>query len=211
LQHINDERLMNIHRDKDHDRMMHTYHRHRIEHQRTDLHDAIQEQRRFRLEQQSKRRVQVQFSQTLNSKYSSIANSLEHHENTVRRQQHVRHARHLVAQQKRTSEEQSRLIEKYLTQRKHVRRALSSIERQQLDLRTMRDANERLLQAQQRVAHIRTREANIRQFSLVKMSMKDETTQQTMRSLTESMLERESLFDTIVDHVAAQQTVQTKT
>jgi hypothetical protein len=114
----------------------------------------------------------------------------------------------LVAKQKQNTEEQARLIDKYLTQRKHVRRALSNIEHKQLDVQTMRDASDRLLQAQQRVAHIRARDSNIRQFSVMKMSPHTEEIRQKAPSLTESMLERESLFDTITDQMAAQQTVQ---
>ena len=113
-----------------------------------------------------------------------------------------------MARQKRNTEEQSRLIDKYLTQRKHVRRALSNIERKQLDLQAMRDANERLLQAQQRVAHIRARDSNIRQFGLMKIEPQTDETRQKTQSLTESMLERESLYDTITDHMAALQAVQ---
>ncbi|CAF4986926.1 unnamed protein product, partial [Rotaria magnacalcarata] len=63
----------------------------------------------------------------------------------------------------------------------------------------MRDASERLLQAQQRVAHIRARNSNIQQFSLVKMSPQNDELRRKTQSLTESMLERESLFDSITD------------
>lgn len=69
----------------------------------------------------------------------------------------------------------------------------------------MRDASDRLLQAQQRVAHIRARDSNIRQFSIVKMGAANEENRLKTQSLTESMLERESLFDTITDHMVAQQ------
>jgi hypothetical protein len=72
----------------------------------------------------------------------------------------------------------------------------------------MRDASDRLLQAQQRVAHIRARDSNIRQFSIMKMTPPMEGLRLKTQSLTESMLERESLFDTITDQMAAQQTVQ---
>jgi hypothetical protein len=72
----------------------------------------------------------------------------------------------------------------------------------------MRDASERLLQAQQRVAHIRARDSNIRQFDNMKMTPNTDETRHKARSLTESLLDRESLFDTITDHVAAQQVVQ---
>jgi hypothetical protein len=188
--------------------MKQTYYRHRIEHAQNESHDIVQEQRLLLLEQQSKRRAQIAFSQGFNAQHLSISNALQRHENNLRTQRQARHARELVARQKQNTEEQARLIEKYLTQRKHVRRALSNIERKQLDLQSMRDASERLLQAQQRVAHIRARESNIRQFGFMKMSPDSEEQRQKPRSLTESMLERESLYDTITDHMAAQQTVQ---
>jgi hypothetical protein len=150
----------------------------------------------------------VAFSQGFNSQHISISNALQRHENNLRSQRQARHARESVARQKQNTEEQARLIDKYLTQRKHVRRALSNIEHKQLDVQTMRDASDRLLQAQQRVAHIRARDSNIRQFSVMKMSPHTEEIRQKAQSLTESMLERESLFDTITDQMAAQQTVQ---
>jgi hypothetical protein len=205
---MNDERLVAIHRLKDHDRIKHTYHRHRVEHNQNELHDIVQEQRILLEEQQRKRRAQIAFSQGFNAQHISISNALQHHENSIRTQRKERVAHESVARQKRNTEEQARLIDKYLTQRKHVRRALSNIERKQLDVQAMRDASERLLQAQQRVAHIRARDSNIRQFSIMKMAPNDEEIRQKTQSLTESMLERESLFDTITDHMAAQQTVQ---
>lgn len=186
--------------------MKQAYQRHRVEHAQNELHDLVQEQRTLLLEQQRKRRAQIAFSQAFNAQHISISNALQRHENGVRTQRQARQARETVARQKRNTEEQSRLIDKYITQRKHVRRALSNIERKQLDVQTMRDASERLLQAQQRVAHIRARDSNIRQFSLVKIGpMTEDENRQKTQSLTESMLERESLFDTITDHMAAQQ------
>ncbi|CAF4768682.1 unnamed protein product, partial [Rotaria magnacalcarata] len=158
--------------------------------------------------QQRRRREQVAFSQQFNSQHISISNALQRHENNIRTQRKIRRARETVTKQKKNTEEQTELIEKYLTQRKHVRRALSNIERKQLDVQAMRDASERLLQAQQRVAHIRARNSNIQQFSLVKMSPQNDELRRKTQSLTESMLERESLFDSITDHMAAQQTVQ---
>ena len=199
---------MNIHRGKDHDRMKQTYHRHRLEHNQDEVHDLVQEQRQILLAQQKKRRAQIAFSQTFNAQHISISNALQRHETTVRAQRKARHARDSVARQKQTTEEQARLIEKYLTQRKHVRRALSNIERKQLDIQTMRDAGDRFLQAQQRVAHIRARETNVRHFSLMKMASTDEEAREKAQSLTESVLERESLFETIADHMASQQLVQ---
>lgn len=184
------------------------YNRHRLEHDQNELHDLVQEQRLLLLEQQNKRRAQVAFSQGFNAQHISISNALKRHENHVRSQRQSQRAHEIVARQKQTADEQARLIDKYLTQRKHVRRALSNIERKQLDIQAMRDASERLLQAQQRVAHIKARESNIRQFSIMKMAVVREDSRQKTISLTESMLERESLFDTITDHMATQQTVQ---
>lgn len=184
------------------------YNRYRNEHAKTELHDTVQEQRQVLLEQQRKRRAQIAFSQGFNAQHISISNALQRHESNIRSQRKSRHSRDTVARQKQNAEEQSRLIEKYLTQRKHVRRALSNIERKQLDVQTMRDASERLLQAQQRVAHIKARDLNIRQFGIIKMTPPVEESRQKTQSLTESMIERESLFDTITDHMAAQQTVQ---
>ncbi|CAF1002465.1 unnamed protein product [Rotaria sordida] len=208
IQHIQDERLVSIHRAKDQDRMKQAYIRHRVEHTQNELYDTVQEQRLLLVEQQRKRRAQVAFSHGFNAQHVSISNALKRHENNIRVQRKSRHARELVARQKKNTEEQARLIDKYLTQRKHVRRALSNIERKQLDVQAMRDASERLLQAQQRVAHIRARNSNIQQFSIMKITPHTEDLRQKTRSLTESMLERESLFDTITDHMAAQQTVQ---
>jgi len=188
--------------------MKQAYNRHRLEHTEQELHDIVQEQRYLLVEQQQKRRAQIAFSQGFNAQHISISNALQRHENNVRVQRNVRQARELVAKQKQNTEEQARLIDKYLTQRKHVRRALSNIERKQLDVQSMRDASERLLQAQQRVAHIRARDSNIRQFGIMKTTPINDEMRQTAQSLTESMLERESLFDTITDHMAAQQTVQ---
>lgn len=188
--------------------MKQAYNRYRNEHAQHEVHDLVQEQRQLLLEQQRKRRAQVAFSQGFNAQHISISNALQRHENNVRSQRKSRHARETVARQKQDTEEQARLIDKYLTQRKHVRRALSNIERKQLDVQTMRDASERLLQAQQRVAHIRARDSNIRQFGIGKMNSPAEGTRQKTQSLTESMLERESLFDTITDQMAAQQIVQ---
>jgi len=188
--------------------MKQTYNRHRVEHAQNELHDIVQEQRILLDEQQKKRREQVAFSQTFNAQHISISNALQRHENSLRIQRKTRVAHETVTRQKRNTEEQARLIDKYLTQRKHVRRALSNIERKQLDVQAMRDASERLLQAQQRVAHIRARDSNIRQFSIMKMAPDQEELRKKAQSLTESMLERESLFDTITDHMAAQQTVQ---
>ncbi|CAF1561927.1 unnamed protein product [Rotaria magnacalcarata] len=208
LQHTHDERLVNIHRTKDQDRMKQTYMRHRVDHAQNELYETVQEQRLLLLEQQRRRREQVAFSQQFNSQHISISNALQRHENNIRTQRKIRRARETVTKQKKNTEEQTELIEKYLTQRKHVRRALSNIERKQLDVQAMRDASERLLQAQQRVAHIRARNSNIQQFSLVKMSPQNDELRRKTQSLTESMLERESLFDSITDHMAAQQTVQ---
>lgn len=188
--------------------MKQTYQRHRLEHHQNELHDLVQDQRRLLQEQQRKRRAQIEFSRNFNAQHISIANALQHHENNVRSQRQARHARDTVARQKQNTEEQARLIDKYLTQRKHVRRALSNIERKQLDLQTMREASDRLLQAQQRVAHIRARESNIRHFSVMQMADDQEENRHKTRSLTESMLERESLFDTIADHMASQPLVQ---
>lgn len=185
-----------------------TYNRHRLEHNQNELHDLVQDQRLLLLEQQNKRRAQVAFSQNFNAQHISISNALKRHENHIRSQRQSRRVRETVARQKQNTDDQARLIDKYLTQRKHVRRALSNIERKQLDVQTMRDASERLLQAQQRVAHIKARESNIRQFSIMKMTPPTDENRQKTLSLTESMLERESLFDTITDHMAAQQTVQ---
>ncbi|CAF4124800.1 unnamed protein product, partial [Rotaria magnacalcarata] len=206
--HTHDERLVNIHRTKDQDRMKQTYMRHRVDHAQNELYETVQEQRLLLLEQQRRRREQVAFSQQFNSQHISISNALQRHENNIRTQRKIRRARETVTKQKKNTEEQTELIEKYLTQRKHVRRALSNIERKQLDVQAMRDASERLLQAQQRVAHIRARNSNIQQFSLVKMSPQNDELRRKTQSLTESMLERESLFDSITDHMAAQQTVQ---
>lgn len=190
---------------KDQNRMKQAYQRHRVDHAQNELRDVVQEQRTLLLEQQKKRRAQVAFSQAFNAQHISISNALQRHENGVRTQRKSRQARETVARQKQNTEEQSRLIDKYITQRKHVRRALSNIERKQLDVQTMRDASDRLLQAQQRVAHIRARDSNIRQFSIVKMGAANEENRLKTQSLTESMLERESLFDTITDHMVAQQ------
>ncbi|CAF1015372.1 unnamed protein product [Adineta steineri] len=208
LQHVNDERLSIIHRIKDHDRMKQVYHRHRLEHAQSELHDTVQEQRILLTERQEKRRAQVAFSQGFNAQHMSISNALQYHENNIRNQQKSRIARESVQNKKQNAEEQARLIDKYLTQRKHVRRALSNIERKHLDVQAMRDASDRLLQAQQRVAHIRARDSNIRQFSIMKMTPHTDETREKTQSLAESMVERESLFDTIADHMAAQQTVQ---
>ncbi|CAF3421243.1 unnamed protein product [Rotaria sp. Silwood1] len=208
IQHVHDERLVAIHRAKDQDRMKQAYIRHRVEHSQNELYDTVQEQRLLLLEQQKRRRAQIAFSQGFNAQHISISNALKRHESNIRAQRKARHARELVARQKQNTEEQARLIDKYLTQRKHVRRALSNIERKQLDVQAMRDASERLLQAQQRVAHIRARNSNIQQFSIMKMTPQPDDSRHKTRSLTESMLERESLFDTITDHMAAQQTVQ---
>ena len=188
--------------------MKQVYIRHRIEHSQGELHDTVQEQRLLLLEQQKQRRAQVAFSHGFNSQHISISNALKRHENNIRAQRKARYARELVARQKQNTEDQARLIEKYLTQRKHVRRALSNIERKQLDVQAMRDASERLLQAQQRVAHIRARNSNIQQFGVMKTTPHNDELRQNTQSLAESMLERESLFDTITDHMAAQQTVQ---
>ena len=188
--------------------MKQTYHRHRVDHNQNEVRDLVQEQRHVLLAQQKKRRAQIAFSQTFNAQHISISNALQRHETSVRAQRKARHARDAVARQKQTTEEQARLIEKYLTQRKHVRRALSNIERKQLDVQTMRDASERYLQAQQRVAHIRARETNIRHFSLMKIATDHEEIREKTQSLTESMLERESIYDTIADQMAAQQLVQ---
>jgi hypothetical protein len=187
--------------------MKQTYNRHRVEHAQNELHDIVQEQRLLLAEQQKKRRAQVAFSQTFNAQHISISNALQRHENNVRYQRTTRQRRESVSRQKQNTEEQSRLIDKYLTQRQHVRRALSNIERKQLDVQAMRDANERLFQAQQRVAHIRARDSNIRQFGIMKLTSPNGGSRRKTQSLTESMLERESLFDTITDHMAAQQTV----
>lgn len=185
------------------------YNRHRLDHAQSEVHDTVQEHRLRLLERQEKRRVQVAFSHGFNAQHISVSNALQQHENNVRIQRNSRQARESVARKKQNTEEQARLIEKYLTQRKHVRRALSNIERKQLDVQTMRDASERLLQAQQRVAHIRARDSNIRQFSVMKMTPNtNDTTKPNARSLTESLLDRESLFDTITDHMAGQQIVQ---
>ncbi|UJR23272.1 hypothetical protein I4U23_026290 [Adineta vaga] len=208
IQHINDERLTGIYRVKDQDRKKQVYNRHRLEHTQNELHDTVQEHRLQLLEQQEKRRAQIAFSQTFNSQHISISNALKHHETTVRNQRHARQARESVANKKQNTEEQGRLIEKYLTQRKHARRALSNIERKHLDFQTMRDASDRLLQAQQRVAHIRARDSNIRQFGIMKMTPHTDDTRPNVQSLAESMAERGSLFDTITDHMATQQTVQ---
>ena len=188
--------------------MKQTYHRHRSEHLQNELHDLVQEQRRLLLEQQKKRRAQIEFSHNFNSQHISIANALQRHENNIRSQRKVRQARDTVSRQKQSTEEQARLIDKYLTQRKHVRRALSNIERKQLDFQAVRDASERLLKAQQRVAHIRARESNIQQFAMMKLGTNSDDVRGKTRSLTESVLERESLFDTIADNVAAEQVVQ---
>lgn len=200
--------MKTIRRAKDQDRNKQAYFRHRLDHAQNELYDTVQEQRVLLTEQQRKRRAQIEFSQAFNSQHISISNALKRHENNVRVQRKARNARDVVAKQKQNTEEQARLIEKYLTQRKHVRRALSNIERKQLDLQAMRDASERLLQAQQRVAHIRARNSNIQQFSIMKMETLNEDLRQKTQSLTESMLERDSLFDTITDHMATQQTVQ---
>jgi hypothetical protein len=199
--------LTTIHRAKDQDRMKQAYNRHRVDHAQNEIHDLVQEQRFLLHEQQRKRRAQVAFSQGFNAQHISISNALQHHEINTHAQRKARNARELVAKQKQNTEEQARLIDKYLTQRKHVRRALSNIERKQLDVQAMQDASERLLQAQQRVAHIRARDSNIRQFSIMKMAPHSEELREKAQSLTESMVERESLFDTIADHMAAQQTV----
>jgi len=189
--------------------MKQTYNRHRIEHTQNELHDIVQEHRFLNLERQRKRRAQVAFSQGFNAQHITISNALQRHEDNLRAQRKVRQARELVTKQKQNTEEQARLIDKYLTQRKHVRCALSNIERKQLDVQSMRDASDRLLQAQQRVAHIRARDSNIRQFGIIRMTPPtDEEARRKTQSLTESMLERESLFDTITDHMAAQLTVQ---
>jgi hypothetical protein len=187
--------------------MKQAYNRHRIDHAQNELHDLVQDQRFLLQEQQKKRRAQIAFSQGFNAQHISISNALQHHEVNTRAQRDARNAREAVARQKQNTEEQSRLIEKYLTQRKHVRRALSNIERKQLDIQAMRDASERLFQAQQRVAHIRARDSNIRQFSVMKMGSHPEELRDKTQSLTESMVERESLFDTIADHMANHQTV----
>ncbi|CAF1635888.1 unnamed protein product [Adineta ricciae] len=209
VQHINDERLAAIHRVKDQDRKKQVYNRHRLDHAQNDLHDTVQEHRLQLLEQQEKRRAQIAFSQGFNAQHISISNALKHHENNIRNQRKARQARESVTRKKQNAEEQARVIEKYLTQRKHVRRALSNIERKHLDIQAMQDASDRLLQAQQRVAHIRARDSNIRQFGVLKMiPHTDDTRQPKTQSLAESMAERESLFDTITDHMAAQQIVQ---
>ncbi len=208
FQHINEARLAIIHREKDQDHMKQVYNHHRLDHAQNELHDKVQEQRFLLLEQQEKRRAQVAFSQGFNAQHISISNALQHHENNIRIQRNIRQARDSVARKKENTEEQTRLIEKYLTQRQHVRRALSNIERKQLDVQAMRDASERLLRAQQRVAHIRARDSNIRQFGNMKMTPNTDETRHKTRSLTESLLDRESLFDTITDHMAAQQVVQ---
>jgi hypothetical protein len=188
--------------------MKQVYNRHRLEHTQNELHDIVQEQRILLVEQQRKRRAQVAFSRGFNAQHITISNALQHHEDNLRNQRKVRYARETVAKQKQNTEEQARLIDKYLTQRKHVRRALSNIERKQLDVQSMRDANDRLLQAQQRVAHIRTRDSNIRQFGIIRMTPTTEEGRKKTQSLTESMLERESLFDTITDQMAARLAVQ---
>jgi hypothetical protein len=188
--------------------MKQAYNRHRVDHAQSELHETVQEQRLLLLEQQQKRRAQVAFSQGFNAQHISISNALQRHETNVRYERKAKHAKDTVARQKQNTAEQARLIDKYLTQRKHVRRALSNIERKQLDVQTMRDASDRLLQAQQRVAHIRARDSNIRQFSIMKMTPPMEGLRLKTQSLTESMLERESLFDTITDQMAAQQIVQ---
>lgn len=188
--------------------MKNAYIRRRTEHSQNELYETVQEQRLLLLEQQQKRRAQIAFSQRFNSQHISISNALQRHETNNRLQRQTQRAKEFVAKQKQSTEEQTRLIDKYLTQRTHVRRALSNIERKQLDVQAMRDASERLLQAQQRVAHIRARNSNIQQFSVMRMSTSTDELRRKTQSLTETMLERDSLFDTITDHMAAQQTVQ---
>ena len=202
---MNEERRVAIHRSKDQDRMKQAYHRHRLEHTHNELHDFIQEQRALLLEQQNKRREQVAFSRRFGAQHLSVSNALQRHENHSRAQTKARQAVQLVAEQRQTSDEQARLMDKYLSQRQHVRHALSNIERKQLDIQSMRDANERLLQAQQRVAHIRARDSNIRQFTLLQVESDEK---KSTPSLTESLLERESLYDAITDHMSSRQIVQ---
>ena len=83
--------------------MKQTYQRHRLEHHQNELHDLVQEQRRLLLEQQRKRRAQIEFSQNFNAQHISIANALQHHENNVRSQRQARHARDTVARQKQNT------------------------------------------------------------------------------------------------------------
>ena len=202
---MNEERRVAIHRSKDQDRMKQTYHRHRLEHTQTELHDFIQEQRVLLREQQNKRREQVAFSRRFGAQHLSVSNAVQRHEYHNRAQAKARQAVQLVADQRQTTDEQARLVNKYLTQRQHVRHALSNIERKQLDIQSMRDANERLLQAQQRVAHIRARDSNIRQFTLMQVETNEK---KSTPSLIESLVERDSLYDAITDHMSSRQRVQ---
>ncbi|CAF0783934.1 unnamed protein product [Didymodactylos carnosus] len=200
LKHLNQDRLQSIHRSKNHERIHQTYIRRKMENSQSQLHDHVQEQRRQLYEQQQKRRQMIAFSVALNSQHISISNALQKHERNVKNEIDKQKKSDFVQVQRDHNQVQTALIEKYLQQRTYVRRALSNIERKNLDIQTMKDASDRLAIAQQRVAKIRARESNIQQFSLVRFQNNDDLRRKT-QSLTESMLERESLFDTMVDRI----------
>lgn len=109
-------------------------------------------------------RADLNFISDFAHQHTSVSNALMRHDRQTLADDKKRSKQDTVQSHKALEKSQRDTVKKYLEHRQLMRQTESAMMRATLDTRMLQDANDRILEAKSRVAHLKAREATVHAF-----------------------------------------------
>ncbi|XP_005095281.1 uncharacterized protein LOC101845313 [Aplysia californica] len=110
------------------------------------------------------------FMLEFNSQHTSVSNALLRHDRQARADDVRSQKENVVSNAKVTEVEQQNTVKKYLEHRQLMKQTETAMAKAALDTKMLSEANERMMEARSRVAHLKARRARIQAFYPVQAS-----------------------------------------
>ncbi|XP_046360900.2 uncharacterized protein LOC124138349 [Haliotis rufescens] len=149
-------------RDRDRVRMLDSLERHEL--QRLNYLDRRMEVKNKANDVAKSHRIDQSFVTEFNNQHTSVSNALLRHDRQAKVEDLVQSKKRFVLDKKCDEGEQQTMVRKFMEHRQLMRQRETSTTRAALGTKLLQETNERFIEAQQRVSHLKTRRAIVQAF-----------------------------------------------